>query len=78
MIWLGWLAWGAYCTGSVLTWCYVFSGLRPTRSLPVAWLIASGLAIIWPPFLIQHRRWLRKQQARSWVDQLEDELRALP
>lgn len=64
MLWLLWLLWFAYCVGVVPTWCLVYVGLGGGLR---AWAIASGLALVWPPFLWQFKRW----QRRPWTEDVE-------
>lgn len=68
-----WVAWFVYCVPVVPTWCFVYLGLRPNRSALTSWAIASALALLWPPYLWQFKRWQRRH---TWVDQLERELHA--
>ena len=66
------VTWVAYSQRLVPTWLYVYGSMRAERGRMRSWATASACAITWPLFLRQYRAWHR----RSWVDDLEEELRA--
>jgi hypothetical protein len=66
----------ACCLPVVPTWCFVYTSLRPKRSRITAWAAASVLAILWLPFLVQYRWWLRRHP-RTWVDDVERYLQGI-
>jgi hypothetical protein len=73
--------WFGFCffwsAGACPTWVHVFRSLRTVGYGRVrAWVVASALAIIWPWFVPQYRRSLRRRPV-SWVDQVEAELHSL-
>lgn len=52
----------AYASPMPFAWCRVFFGLHGHRTLGARWLLASGLALIWPLYWVQYARWRRRPQ----------------
>lgn len=50
----------AYASPMPFSWCRVFFGLRGHRTLPARWLLASGLALVWPIYWLQYAAWKRR------------------
>lgn len=80
MLWAEALGW-TYVALIPFAWVLLFSAVRRGCSLPLTWAFTSLLAVVWLPFLIQLRRWVKRHPApeidRSWTDQVERELGTL-
>jgi hypothetical protein len=48
-------------------WLIAYSSLRAQRTRLKAWVIASGIALIWPPWFIQYRIWKRSRPSPAFA-----------